>query len=405
MTRIRSAASTVTLAALIALFANVGDAMASDAFDPASFRVAGAKAQLKLGDSEHSKTLELKFADDCKSNMIVGRTGGTPEWNKAAGFSFWLKGDGSDHLGALEFIWNDDYGLRYAYAFSLKDTAWRKVVVAWRDLLPEVSNPAARPIDAATGSAPAKLGPIWFGKWWYWRDAAAHSYSIADLRLEPSIELDHRDFKPKGNSLARVAAKLKAAQPVKIVTMGDSLTDTHHWSNREVNWPLLLKAALEKKYGSKVTIVNPAIGGTELRQNLVLLPEWSRDNADADLVTICFGGNDWNSGMRGPGFEIADRDAVEIVRRATGGKADVLVMTTCPQAAKWDTLAELAEACRKAAAETNAGLADVYAAFHAAADQRDKLLAWDHVHLGRAGQELFAATIMIALEKAANSKP
>ncbi len=391
----RLAAASIVFA--VAPVARSADEPASKSFDLTAFRSTAPKAQLKLGDSEHGRMIQLSFADDCKGAMIAGRFGGTPDWNKAAGISFWLKADGSDHLGALEFIWNDDYGLRYAYAFSLKDTAWRKLVVAWRDLLPEVSNPSARPIDAATGNAPAKLGPIWFGKWWYWRDTAAHSYSIAELRLEPTIELDRRDYKPTGNPLARVAAKLKAGQPVKIVTMGDSLTDTHHWSNREVNWPLLLKAALEKKYGSKVTIVNPAIGGTELRQNLVLLPEWSRDNADADLVTICFGGNDWNAGMRGPGFELAMRNAVELVRRATGGKADVLVMTTCPQAAKWDTLAELAEACRSAAAESNAGLADIYAAFHAAAEQRDKLLAWDHVHLGRAGQELFASTIVQAI--------
>jgi lysophospholipase L1-like esterase len=400
MSNSRLAILSVLVLASVASSVPAQESRSTKAFDLTGYRSTGAKAQFKLGDSEHGKALELKFADDCKSNMIVGRTGGTPEWNKAAGFSFWLKGDGSDHLGALEFIWNDDYGLRYAYTFSLKDTAWRKVAVAWRDLLPEVSNPAAKPIDASANNVPAKLGPIWFGKWWYWRDAAAHSYSIADLRLEASVEIDRSDYKPKGNPLARVATKLKAVQPIKIVTMGDSLTDTHHWSNRELNWPLLLKAALERQYGSKVTIVNPAIGGTELRQNLVLLPEWSRDNGDADLVTICFGGNDWNAGIRGPGFEIDNRDAVELVRRATAGKADVLVMTTCPQAAKWDTLAELAEAGRKAAAETNAGLADIYAAFHAAGDQRDKLLAWDHVHLGRAGQELFAATIMKALEDA-----
>ena len=56
--------------------------------------------------------------------------------------------------------------------------------------------------------------------------------------------------------------------------MGDSLTDTRHWANREADWPALLKEQLKAKYNSEVTIVNPAIGGTQLRQNLVLMPRW-----------------------------------------------------------------------------------------------------------------------------------
>ena len=128
-------------------------------------------------------------------------------------------------------------------------------------------------------------------------------------------------------------AKLKAGKPVTIVTMGDSLTDTHHWANREVNWPALLKQRLEEKYKTQVTIVNPAIGGTQLRQNLVLIPTWLAKAPEPDLVTICFGGNDWDAGMRGKQFRETCADAVDRVRRATKGKADVLIVTTVPSAA------------------------------------------------------------------------
>ena len=55
--------------------------------------------------------------------------------------------------------------------------------------------------------------------------------------------------------------------------MGDSLTDTRHWANREVAW-----LAPEGRAGEFVEfeghVVNPAIGGTQLRQNLVLMPRW-----------------------------------------------------------------------------------------------------------------------------------
>ena len=42
---------------------------------------------------------------------------GTPAWDRAAGLSFWVKGDGSDHFGGLELIYDDDYAVRYDFAF------------------------------------------------------------------------------------------------------------------------------------------------------------------------------------------------------------------------------------------------------------------------------------------------
>ncbi len=377
-------------------------------FDPATYKSPSDKAKATVADGKFGKALKLEFADDCRGVFVAGRSRGQPAWDQAAGFSFWVKGDGSDHLGALEIVWNEDYALRYAATFPLKNTDWRKITVAWRDLLPETSKPDAKPIDAKSGNAPSKLGAIWFGKWWYWRDAKAHSYSVDGLKLEATIPENEADaLKVTGAShedpLSRLAGKLKAGKPIKIVAMGDSLTDYAHWSNREVNWPTLLKAELEKKYRGQVTIVNPAIGGTELRQNLVLLPEWATKNADADLVTICFGGNDWNAGARGPDFEASLKQAVRLIRRATAGKADVLIMTTCPQLAMWDTMGELADAGRKAADASRPGLADIYAAFHKAGEKeadRAALFAWDHVHLSKSGHELFVATILAAIEQA-----
>ena len=107
-----------------------------------------------------------------------------------------------------------------------------------------------------------------------------------------------------------------------------------------------------------MTIVNPAIGGTQLRQNLVLIPRWLDVAPEPDLVTIFFGGNDWDAGMRGEEFRRGCDDAVDRIRRATKGKADVLILTTNPAASRWTEATELAEACRLAARDRNAGLAD-----------------------------------------------
>ena len=73
------------------------------------------------------------------------------------------------------------------------------------------------------------------------------------------------------------------------------LADYNHWANKHVNWPTLFKEKVKQKFKSDVTIVNPAMGGTELRQNAITIPRWSSKTPEPDLVTICFGGNDWKT--------------------------------------------------------------------------------------------------------------
>lgn len=375
-----------------------------DSMDQVSFTAPRdlGKGQVKGVPGKVGNALQFSFADDCQGGFMQGHVRGSDAWDKAAGFSFWVKGDGSNHLGGIEMIWNEDYGQRYGYAFPINSTEWRKIVVPWRDLIPEKAD-TAKGIDPVNGNAPSKLGPITFGKWWYWKDYAAHSYTIDDIRLEPTIPPDAKTYRPAGAPLARVLAKLKAHKPITLVTMGDSLTDFSHWTNRDTNWPTFLTAQIKQKYGSDVTLVNPAMGGTTLRQNLVVLPRWSSTTPAPDLVTIFFGFNDYAEGMRGPAFAATVGDAVDRVRRATAGRADVLVLTTCPPLTlnNGEAMSEMAAACRQAAQSRNAGLCDIYAIFQAVplAD-RPTQHASDGVHLSRAGQELIAQSVLTTLGRA-----
>lgn len=368
-----------------------------DSMDTLSFRPPKdkEKGQVELVEGKFGKAIRFTFADDCKSVFAFGRGGANEAWEQADGFSFWVKGDGSKHFGCLQIVWNDNYSVRYDYAFPLASTEWKKVVVPWRELTPVLPKPEARFLGTPEGNSPGKLGAIWFGKWWYWRDAAGHSYAIDQIQLEPKIERDTRTFQPQGDPLARVRRKLQAGEPITVVTMGDSLTDFRHWANRKTNWPTLLAEAIEKSFKSKVTIVNPAVGGTELRQNLVRIPTWTAHTPEPDLVTVCFGFNDYNSGMRETMFETTVKVAIDRIRRATGGKSDVLILTTCPAFKHWDTFAGLAAGARRAAQQKNAGLADLYAAFHRVpAEQRQALFARDHTHLGEPGHRLVMQTVL-----------
>jgi lysophospholipase L1-like esterase len=179
--------------------------------------------------------------------------------------------------------------------------------------------------------------------------------------------------------------------------MGDSLSDKRHWANREKLWSEELVKRLKAAYGSEVTLVNPAIGGTTLSQNVVLMPRWLQETPAPDLVTIWFGGNDWDSNVRGLRYKEYLDLAVDRVRRATKGQAEVLVMTTCPAFAAWQTGNELCVAAYDVAQERKTGFVDAAGAFHKAGSREEALRrqywVWDNVHLGPGGHELIAELV------------
>jgi lysophospholipase L1-like esterase len=393
-----------TYPASLVLLVFLGMAKAADnsvveSMDAIRFHSPREKGKAELVEGKVGRAVRFSFADDAKSVFFTSNLHGTPAWDKAAGLSFWVKGDSSEHFGGLQLIYNEDYSVRYDFAFPLASKEWKKVTIAWGDLVPVLPGPKSKLLDSARGNKPSKITALWFGKWWYWRDNGPCSFAIDDIRLEEKIDRDTNTYRPEGTPLGRLRDKLKARQPVTIVTMGDSLTDTRHWANRETSWPAILKKGIGEKYGSRVTIINPAIGGTQLRQNLVLIPLWLAQAPEPDLVTLCFGANDWDAGMRGEQFRDSYRDAADRVRRATRGRTDVLILTTLPFVARWGTMGELAESCRKAAYDRNTGMADTEKAFlEAGKKDRERLFAWDKTHLSPAGHALIAETVLKAIE-------
>ena len=389
---------------VFALVAATGSAAADDAgliatMDAPRFQPPKEKGRTEIVAGKFGGATRFQFDKDSSSTFFTSNIHGTADWDRAAGLSFWVKGNGSDGFGGLEFIFDDDYAVRYDLAFPFKAGQWTKVTVAWQDLIAVLPGPRAKPLGISRGNQPSKLSGMWWGRWWYWGDYPALDFTVDEVRLESEVPRQTQEFRPAGPPLASFLAKLRAGKPVTIVTLGDSLTDRRHWANREVCWVDLLRDRLNEKYNSQITIINPAIGGTQLKQNLVLIPRWLKEGNAPDLVTVFFGGNDWDSGMRGDEFRRACADAVDRVRRATSGKADVMILTTNPSAARWEDTKELAEACRTAARERNAALADTEKAFHSSGkENRDRLFVHDRVHLSRAGHELVADILEQAIE-------
>ena len=130
--------------------------------------------------------------------------------------------------------------------------------------------------------------------------------------------------------------------------MGDSLTDKRHWANREVAWVDLLqdriKAEVRLRRDDREPRDRRHATAAEPRPDPALARAGARAGPGDDLLRR------QRLGRRHArrGVPRACEDAVDRVRRATRGKADVLLLTTNPSATRWTETAELAEACRRA---------------------------------------------------------
>jgi lysophospholipase L1-like esterase len=364
-------------------------------FGPAEQPVSVGTAALVPGHSGQANA--LSFVADAKGGFFSADVTGGPEWDEAGGLSFWVKGDGSQSWGGIELI-DGSYQGRYAAAFPIDSTEWRRITIRWEDFIPEIA--ASSPLGPHAPTKPSSIRHLRFGKWFYWRDYPAHSYAVDDVSLftaapgEASAPAVH-------TAAPSVGARLRARQPITILTIGDSLSDKRHWANREVLWSEILQRDLEQTFGAPVTIVNGAVGGTELNQGMVILPRWLALAPHPDVITVWFGYNDWSAEITREQFRDRLRAAVSRLRRLTEGRSEILLLTTAPAVGRWTEMEPLAQVEREVAKEMGAGLADVAAAFHRAGDAdetaRKALYCSDEVHLGAAGHALAAATVQRAL--------
>ena len=213
MTRLMLIAPAIVTAAVALAAPAEGPVVA--AMDELTFAAPRGKGTAELVEGRVGKAVRFSFDKDARSAFFTSKVRGTAEWDEAAGFSFWVKGGGADHFAGLELIYDDDYAARYDLCFPVKGKEWRKVTVAWGDLVPVLPGPKAKPLGAG-GNRPSKVSALWFGKWWYWGDYPARAFAVDEIRLEPKVEREARDYKPDGDPLARVRAKLKAGKPVTV---------------------------------------------------------------------------------------------------------------------------------------------------------------------------------------------
>jgi len=143
--------------------ARAADEALIDSMDDLHFHAPKEKAQVELVDGKVGKAVRFSFEQGSPGAFCTSNLHGSAAWDRAAALSFWLKGDGSDHFGGLELIYDDDYAVRYDFAFPLKSTEWTEVVVPWRDLGPVLPGPKSNVLDPTGENKPSRISGVWFG--------------------------------------------------------------------------------------------------------------------------------------------------------------------------------------------------------------------------------------------------
>jgi len=101
----------------------------------------------------------------------------------------------------------------------------------------------------------------------------------------------------KLDKLPNVAQKLENGQPVRVVFFGDSITARANAtamtgiSPFQADWCQMTSEALEEHYGSCVTMINTAVGGTGTQWGVETAQERAVDH-NPDLLVLGFGMND-----------------------------------------------------------------------------------------------------------------
>jgi hypothetical protein len=76
--------------------------------DETQFAPPKEKGSASLVDGRVGRAVRFRFEADSPSTFFTGNIHGKPEWDHALGFSFWVRGNGSDGFGGLEFIYGTD---------------------------------------------------------------------------------------------------------------------------------------------------------------------------------------------------------------------------------------------------------------------------------------------------------
>ena len=347
--------------------------------------------------------LELAFPKAAgKPGLIfreMGRKDGT-DFSAFEGFSFWLKGDGSDAKGAVVL----GYSAGPTATFPLADKTWHRVDLKWADFAPAADSKSVGVLAftlTAESARPASyvIDRPGFVKSFAAEDAADQQ---AGLKVQtaaaplPERPADFSAYVLNADRIPKTKAKLAAKQPLTIVAWGDSITmGSQLWSvgdkpaQAAAIYHALFAEKLKKKCGyDAITIVVSAKGGYQTHQALPnIQAEVLAHKPDLVIMAVCAGDTLYSN------FDTFKANWTKIVEKLLAEGIEVVLWTPTPiefGVKKGDPFADYV---RTYAKEHNLALVDQRACLLARGEEALGELIPDDAHPNPRGHELLSEAL------------
>ncbi len=147
-----------------------------------------------------------------------------------------------------------------------------------------------------------------------------------------------RPFPAPVTQLGKSRAKLKAAAPVKLVTLGDSISTGANASGSagappmQPGYPDLVARGLKTRFGAIVTAKNLSVGGMDSAWGLKQVPAVLAETPD--IVILAFGMNDASGRRKPQDFADIIRQTVEQIHAARPD-CDVILVSPMTANSEW----------------------------------------------------------------------
>lgn len=370
------------------------------ACDAASAYTAGGGATVSVNAADKKEgngSFQITLAVTPANGPYV-RINATAPWASYSGIRFWVKRTyGSEENAALQLLWTRHYA-----GFPLSST-WTEVTLRWQDFTQRLYSGSCESQLGGIDTIEFTVAP---GETHDGGSRGPTTFLVDDIRLVPGLSPLPTPI-PSAVGLPITKARFDAAQPLKIVCLGTSITYGHVNGGGRLStpWPAALETKLKSDLGtSSITVMNYGVRGAKTWQGaaaiqdfvfrehpqLVLIEYLANDRVDAEGAG---GVTEYRSNM--------DR-LLDLLLR--WGQADVAVVLPNPNGESGNThLYDSYVAQLTASANARKLLVvDVYSAFLglSEATMLSKYLdpATDHAHLNNDGCAFWADVTSAALK-------
>ena len=172
-------------------------------------------------------------------------------------------------------------------------------------------------------------------------DFFARTQVECDYQTAGTVEFPRTPRRAPGE-LPHVTAKLEKKEPVRLLLLGDSISEGYNATGYLKVPPFmppyidLFAAGLADRFGGPVTAVNRAVNGTGCRHALEKRERWIEE--EADLLVIAYGMNDFG-GMEPAEYASVIKEIMEL-RLGRFPETEFILVGSMPRNLNWGSLPE-----------------------------------------------------------------